>query len=174
MSDQKILLADLLNQLKTANELISKLSLELEKEKSKNKQLSEKVIESKISIEEKDKEIQLIKEQLRKEKLRSKRLLESKKNQKKEYEKKILDQHVKFNKKIINIKKEHAEAIKKLNDKIEEQNNTIEKLCSERDRYNVMIEANEEVIETLRKDKSRLQKLHNDCVANHVKSDNIK
>src|SRR5437868_8571057 len=37
-----------------------------------------------------------------------------------------------------------------------------------------MIEANEEVIETLRKDKSRLQNLHNDCVANHVKSDNIK
>ena len=69
MSDQKILLADQLNQLKTANELISKLSLELEKEKSKNKQLSEKVIESKKSIEEKDKEIQLIKKQLRKEKL---------------------------------------------------------------------------------------------------------
>jgi len=88
MSDQKILLADQLNQLKTANELISKLSLELEKEKSKNKQLSEKVIESKISIEEKDKEIQLIKEQLRKEKLRSKRLLESRRNQKKGYEKK--------------------------------------------------------------------------------------
>ena len=62
MSDQKILLADQLNQLKTANELISKLSLELEKEKSKNKQLSEKVIESKKSIKEKDKEIQLIKE----------------------------------------------------------------------------------------------------------------
>ena len=49
--------------------MISKLSLDLEKEKSKNKQLSEKVIESKKSIEEKDKEIQLIKKQLRKEKL---------------------------------------------------------------------------------------------------------
>ena len=78
------------------------------------------------------------------------------------------------NKKIINIKKEHAKAIKKLNDKIEEQNNTIEKLRGEHDRYNVMIEANEEVIETLKKDKSRLQKLYNDCIANHVKSDNIK
>ena len=37
-----------------------------------------------------------------------------------------------------------------------------------------MIEMNEEVIETLKKDKSRLQKLYKDCVANHVKSDNIK
>ena len=57
MSDQKILLANQLSQLKTANELISKLSLDLEKEKSKNKQLSEKVIESKKLIKEKDKQI---------------------------------------------------------------------------------------------------------------------
>ena len=37
-----------------------------------------------------------------------------------------------------------------------------------------MIETNNELIETLKKDKSRLQKLYNDCVANYVKSNNIK